>query len=52
MKCEKMNIKHWQKIDASVQNKMKRMGERHLKGVLQIKFNRYNIQCHDNDSFF
>jgi len=30
----KTNIKHWQKIDANVQNEMKGMGERHLKGFI------------------
>jgi hypothetical protein len=35
----KANIKCWQKIGASVQSGMKGMGERHLKGVFQIKFN-------------
>lgn len=40
-------IKRWQKIGASVQNKMK--GIFKPQGVLQIKFNWNNIQCHDNE---
>jgi hypothetical protein len=32
---QKVNIKRWQKIDVNVQNGMKGMGERHLKGCFK-----------------